>query len=114
VEKDPTLRGTKRAVIKSGEVYVGLGLWDKAQIIIFTLIGKKEGEAYLLVFHVAFFHELALDKKIRAMGMKYNDVVDMVTEWNIPWDDNLIEGFSPEFLMTEVEEEIAKRIVKSL
>jgi glucosamine--fructose-6-phosphate aminotransferase (isomerizing) len=114
VNNDPTLRGTKRRVVKVGEVYVGLGLWDKAQIIIFPLIGKEEGEEYLLVLHVTFFQDLILDKKIRAMGMKYNDVIDIVTEWNIPWQDNLIDGFSPEFLMTEPEGVIAQRIVEAV
>jgi glucosamine--fructose-6-phosphate aminotransferase (isomerizing) len=114
VEKDHTLRGTKRAVVKSGDVYVGIGLWDKAQIIIFPLIGKKEGEEYLMVLHVTFCQDLPLDKKIRAMGMKYTDVVDIVTEWNIPWEDSLLEGFSPEFLMTKPEDEIAEKIRESV
>ncbi|MGA1863990.1 MAG: SIS domain-containing protein [bacterium] len=111
VNNDNTLRGTKRKVVERGEVYMGLGLWDKAQIIIFPLIGKKDGEEYLLVLHVKFFKNLSLDKKIRGMGMKYNDVIDMVTEWNMPWQDKLLDGFSPEFLMTESDGVIAQRIV---
>lgn len=114
VEKDHTLRGTKRAVVKNSDVHIGVGLWDRAQIIIFPLMGKREGEEYLMVFHIGFFQDLPLDKKIRAMGMKYNDVIDMVTEWNISWEDNLLEGFSPEFLMTKTEEDIAEKIRNSL
>ena len=67
-----------------------------------------------MVLHISFFQDLPLDKKIRAMGMKYNDVIDMVTEWNIPWEDHLLAGFSPEFLMTKTEEDIAEKIKNSL
>jgi glucosamine--fructose-6-phosphate aminotransferase (isomerizing) len=112
VNNSNILRGTKRKVVERSEVYIGLGIWDKAQIIIFPLMGKEDGEVYLLVLHVNFFQNLSLDKKIRAMGMKYNDVIDIVTEWNIPWQDKVLNGFSPEFLMTVPEESIAQKIKK--
>ncbi|MGA1843602.1 MAG: SIS domain-containing protein [bacterium] len=110
VERDHTLRGTKRAIVKNNRLYVGIGVWDKARIIIFPLLGKKDMEAFLTVLHVSFCRELPLDKKIRALGMKYNDIMDLVTEWNIPWDDTLLEGFTPEFLLTHSEEEIVEAI----
>ncbi len=110
VEKDTTLRGTKRAVIKSGELFIGRGLWDNALIMIIPLIGKKEGEQYLTVFHISFFKDIPLDKKIKSMGIKYNHIIDMVNEWEIPWDDNLIKALCPEFLLIKSEEEIAEKI----
>ncbi|MBN2372353.1 SIS domain-containing protein [bacterium] len=114
VEKDRTLKGTKRTVVKNAEVYVGTGLRDNAQIIIFPLMGKKEGEMYLTVFHITFLDDLSMDKKIKAMGSeKYNEIVDIVTEWDIPWDDSLLEGLSAGFLMTGTEGKIAEKIKES-
>ncbi|MGA1868107.1 MAG: SIS domain-containing protein [bacterium] len=116
VERNPALRGTKRLVIKNNVLYCGVGLWDKAQIIIFPIYNKdkKTDRKYLMVLHITYREKgVSLEEKIAAMGVKYEEIVDnLAEELNIDWDDHLLEEFNTSYLMSQTAEDIIKKIAK--
>ncbi|MGA1826294.1 MAG: glutamine--fructose-6-phosphate aminotransferase, partial [bacterium] len=114
VEKNPALRGTKRFVIKNNVLYIGVGLWDKAHIIIFPLYNKNKNSEhkYLMVLHITYKDKgVSLEEKVAAMGEKYEEIVDnLAEELDINWNDHLLENFDISSLMNQTAEDIVKSI----
>lgn len=115
-EKDPSLRGTKRIVIKNNEVYIGVGLMDGAQIIIFPIhkADRSATDRYLIVMHLVYKEkDVTLMEKIAAMGDKYELlVIGFAEELNIDWDDSMLDDFNISFLMSKQPKEIIDKILE--
>ncbi|HET6460715.1 MAG TPA: SIS domain-containing protein [Syntrophales bacterium] len=113
-EKTSNLMGTKRTIVSTGQVYIGRGKSDGASIAVIPLLGEKEGIGSLLLIHVEFNELLSVKGKKEVLGYKFNDIRNLVNEYNLPWDDRYLENISTGVLLGEPVEVIAGQIRKSL
>ena len=113
-ESSTMLMGTKRTIARTGDVYVGLGKSDGASIFIVPLRKGPEGIGHLLLIHVVFNEALSPAEKRKVLGDRYNDIRNMVNEYNLMWDDSYLDILPIEILIGESVEFIATKIRKSL
>jgi hypothetical protein len=78
--------------------------------MVIPLLGGGTGDKNLLLLHVIFNETLKLSEKIEALGYRYNDIRNLVNEYNLPWSDHYLEAISLESLFSEPVEVIAGQI----
>jgi glutamine---fructose-6-phosphate transaminase (isomerizing) len=108
------LMGTKRMIVSSGHAYVGRGKSDGVPIVIIPLLGENNIVANLLLVHVNYNEALPLDKKKEVLGYRYQDIRNLVNEYNLPWHDEYLESMTLELLFSQQAEMIAERIKSHL
>jgi glucosamine--fructose-6-phosphate aminotransferase (isomerizing) len=106
--------GTKRTIVSTGHIYVGRGKSDSASIVVIPLLGDRGGVQNLLLIHSEFNEALSVKEKKDILGYQYNDIRNMVNEYNLPWDDRYLETISTAVLLGEPAEVIAGQIRKSV
>ncbi|MEJ2168627.1 MAG: SIS domain-containing protein [Desulfobacterales bacterium] len=115
VERDNRLKGTKRIIIRQGNVYIGKGRKDERSILIIPIltISKQSPTRieYLLLLHISFKANIALEAKIKALGGKYEHIKSIVQENNIVWYDGLLELVEVGELFGRSAEKIGEFIV---
>ena len=115
VEKDTKLKGTKRIIIRQGNVYIGKGRKDDRSILVIPIISDSPEMPnmieYLLLLNIAFKKEAPLAIKIKALGGKYEHIKNIVQENSITWDDNYLESVEIEELFGKSAEKIGEFIV---
>ena len=109
-ETSNLLMGTKRTIVSTGHVYIGKGKADGASIVILPLRGKNDFVSNLLLLHVDYNELLPLQEKKKVLGYRYNDIRNLVNEYNIAWDDSYIEKIPLADLFSEPVEILAGRI----
>ncbi|MCD6353447.1 MAG: SIS domain-containing protein, partial [Proteobacteria bacterium] len=62
-EKSGFLKGTKKTIVKTGDIYAGLGRFDRAPVVIIPLLGKKHFIKNILLVHVNFKKDLTASEK---------------------------------------------------
>ncbi len=113
-ESSGNLMGTKRTIVSTGHVYIGRGKSDGASMVVIPLLGEKGSVGNLLLIHVEFNESLSGKGKKEVLGYKFNDIRNLVNEYNLPWDDSYLENISTGTLLGEPMEVIAGQIRKSL
>jgi glutamine---fructose-6-phosphate transaminase (isomerizing) len=111
-ESSRLLMGTKRTIVGTGHVYVGRGKTDGASIVIVPVLGADNFVSSLLLIHVDYNELLSLRGKREVLGYRYNDIRNLVNEYNVSWDDNYLERIPLAELLCEPVEELARRISK--
>jgi glucosamine--fructose-6-phosphate aminotransferase (isomerizing) len=115
VEKDNRLKGTKRIIIRQGNVYIGKGRKDERSILIIPILTLSNQSPtrieYLLLLHVSFKTTVDLNIKIKALGGKYEHIKNIVQENNIVWHNDLLELVDIEELFGRSAEKIGEFIV---
>ena len=120
VETDKELKGTKRIIVREGNVYIGLGRKDGRSIIIIPVISDSARNPniieYLLLLNISFKAQEGVPLPIRtkALGGKYERIKNMVQENSISWDDRYIEGMELKSLFGWSAEKIAESIVSKI
>jgi len=109
-ESKSPLIGTKRTITSMKHVYVGQGKLDGATIIIIPLITPEQRVSHLLLLHVELNENMGLREKIDLLGYKYQDIKNIIAEYNLPWDDKYLGGFPLIRLLGEPPEIIAHEI----
>ena len=104
------LRGTKRTIVSTGHVYIGRGKSDGASIAVLPLLEENNFISGLLLIHINYNELLPLREKKEVLGYRYNDIRNLVNEYNLPWEDCYLESFSLESLFSEPIEVIAEKI----
>jgi glucosamine--fructose-6-phosphate aminotransferase (isomerizing) len=110
VEQSRLLMGAKRTIVGTGHVYAGRGKSDGAPILIIPLLGEGPGVRNLLLVHILFNEALSLTEKIAVLGYRFNDIRNLINEYNLPWNDSYLESISLESLFSEPVEIIAGQI----
>jgi glucosamine--fructose-6-phosphate aminotransferase (isomerizing) len=100
------LMGVKRTIVSTGHVYLGRGKTDNAPIVIIPLRGEKTAVSNLLLIHVQFNENLKLADKIASLGYRYNDIRNLIDEYNLQWNDRYMEDIPLESLFSEPIEAI--------
>jgi glutamine---fructose-6-phosphate transaminase (isomerizing) len=108
------LMGTKRAIIKNRDIYAGSGKSDSASIVIISLLGQNLIPEQLVLFHVDFETALDIEKKKAILGEKLGDIMNMLDEENIAWQDDFIRDLPVKLLLGEAPEVIADIIKKEI
>jgi glutamine---fructose-6-phosphate transaminase (isomerizing) len=109
-ESTGLLMGTKRTIVSTGHVYVGRGKSDGAPLVIIPLLGDKPGVRSLLLIHVVFNETLPLKEKKEVLGYQYNDIRNLINEYNLPWNDRYLDSLPLEILLGEPPDVIAGKI----
>lgn len=84
------LMGVKRTIVSTGYVYIGKGQADGALIVILPLRSGGEFVSHLLLLHVEYNESLPISKRKEVLGYRYNDIKNLVNEYNIRWDDRYL------------------------
>jgi glucosamine--fructose-6-phosphate aminotransferase (isomerizing) len=102
------LKGTKRIIVRQGNVYIGKGRKDDRSIIVIPATNRIDR---LLLLNIGFQENTPLGAKIKALGGKYEHIKNIVQENNIPWDDALLETVAMDELFGRSAEKIGDYIV---
>jgi glucosamine--fructose-6-phosphate aminotransferase (isomerizing) len=91
VETDFRLKGTKRIIVRQGNVYIGKGRKDNRSILVIPVISTSPEKPNiienLLLLNIGFKAEATLEIKAKALGGKYEHIKNIVQENNISWKD---------------------------
>ena len=109
-DRPTTLMGTKRMIVSTGHLYIGKGKSDGVPIVIIPLLGEHTAVDHLLLLHIDYNETLTAAEKREALGYRYNDIRNLINEYNVPWHDEYLESFSVESLFSEPIESIAGQI----
>jgi len=114
VEKDVSLKGTKKIIVKQGNVYIGMGRRDDRSFIVIPVISAFSEMPnifeHLLLLNISFQDNVPLGDKIKALGGKYEHIKNIVQENNIVWKDNYLELVEMRRLFGRSAEKIAESI----
>jgi len=118
VETDPMLKGTKRIIVREGNVYIGKGRKDDRSIIIIPIISAASAKTnmieYILLLTFSFKESVPLPVKIKALGGKHERIKNIVQENSIRWDDQYIELVEMHDLFGVSAEKIGEFIVSRI
>jgi glucosamine--fructose-6-phosphate aminotransferase (isomerizing) len=114
VETDKRLVGTKRIIVKNGNVFIGRGRRDSRSILVIPVMSVGTKTDHLVLFNVAFKQEVELQQKVDALGGKYHHIRNIVEETSIAWQDEYLNLLKIEELFGMSAEKIAEAIVSSL
>jgi len=114
VESESRLKGTKRIIVRQGNVYIGKGRKDDRSILVIPILSTSADSSnkivHLLLLHVSFRQRVPLDRKIKALGGKYEHVKNIVQENSISWQDRYLEMIAIEELFGRSAEKIGEYI----
>ena len=115
VETDKRLKGTKRIIVRQGNVYIGKGRKDERSILVIPILSASADSPnkieFLLLLHVSFKQTIPLENKIKALGGKYEHVKNIVQENSIVWQDQYLEKVEVDELFGRSAEKIGEYIV---
>jgi len=111
VQEDNRLKGTKRIIVKAGNVFIGKGRIDNRGILIIPVTKKGPHIDHLLLLNVGFKREIDLSKKVRALGDKFTHIKNIVEETGLSWQDDLLNMLKVEELFGDSAEKIAEYII---
>ncbi len=115
VETDNLLKGTKRIIVREGNVYIGIGRKDDRSIIVIPIISTSPDMPNLieniLLLNISFIENVPLAVKIKALGGKYERIKNIVQENSVKWDDGHLELVEMKALFGISAEKIGEFIV---
>jgi glucosamine--fructose-6-phosphate aminotransferase (isomerizing) len=115
VETDRTLKGSKRIIVRQGNVYIGKGRKDNRSILVIPLLSASPTNGnrveHLLLLHIAFKDHVPLGQKIRALGGKYEHIKNIVQENSVGWNDAMLDQVPVEELFGRSAEKVGEFIV---
>jgi glucosamine--fructose-6-phosphate aminotransferase (isomerizing) len=118
VENDNRLKGTKKIIASQGNVYIGKGRKDDRSIIVIPVISESPSTPnileYLLLLNISFKEDVPLSVKIKALGGKYEHIVNIVQENSMIWEDKHLELVEIPELFGRSAEKIGEYIVSRL
>ncbi len=104
------LMGTKKTIVRTRNIYVGQGKSDGASIVIIPVLNNGTNIGNLLLVHVSFNENLPVAAKRSILGNRYNDIRNLINEYNLAWDDRYLETIPLQNLLGEQVEIIARLI----
>ncbi len=115
VEKDAELKGTKRIIVGQGNVYIGKGRKDGRSIVVIPATSNDPADGsrirYLLLLNIGFKESIPLEKKIKALGGKYDHIKNIVQENSVPWADGDLDEVAVDDLFGQSAEKLAEAMV---
>ena len=114
VETDNQLKGTKRIIVSQGNVYIGKGRKDERSLVAVPILSNSSLSPniieYLVLLHIAFKSNVALENRIKALGGKYEHIKNIVQENSIIWHDQFLDLVEIEELFGRSAEKVGEFI----
>jgi len=104
------LMGSKRTIVRTGDVYAGEGKSDHASIIVIPLLNSLKVVEHLLLLHVEYNEAMDIEQKKELLGEKYSDIKNLIDEYNVAWSDEYLEDLSFRVLLGE-DVEVIKNMI---
>jgi hypothetical protein len=111
-ERGAPLIGTKRTVVYDRRAFVGVGGRDARPIAIIPLVDHRFKVNAVALLHLEFREEMSREEKLKALGDRYNDVVNGVTEADVDWTDERLDRLAPTEIVLLTPGELASRIIR--
>jgi glucosamine--fructose-6-phosphate aminotransferase (isomerizing) len=115
VESDTQLKGTKRIIVRKGNVYIGKGRKDGRSILVIPATSPSQTGPNiiqnLLLLNISFKKDLPLPVKIKALGGKYEHIKNIVQENSVPWKNDYLNLVAMEELFGRSAEKIGEFII---
>jgi glucosamine--fructose-6-phosphate aminotransferase (isomerizing) len=106
------LKGTKRGVVGTRRPFVGIGAKDGRSIAILPLVDARLRCTALALLHLRFREAMPVEEKVRVLGhRRLEEVVNGVTEADIPWSDALLDPIPPRDLFARSTETLVATLV---
>jgi glucosamine--fructose-6-phosphate aminotransferase (isomerizing) len=117
-ETDQTLKGTKKIIVRQGNVYIGKGRKDDRSILIIPIISTDPNRPntieHLMLLEIDFKAQVDLPTKVKALGGKHEHIKNLVQENNIQWEDQFLELIDMPELFGRSAEKVSEMIVSRL
>ena len=117
-EQDNRLKGTKRIIVRRGNVYIGKGRKDNRSILVIPLISDNPSRPntieFMVLLDIVFDPDVTIASKIRALGGKHEHIKNLVQENNIVWEDKFLELVDMTDLFGRSAEKVAESIIAEL
>ena len=116
VETDSRLQGTKRIIVREGNVFIERGRNDDRNIIIIPIFSATSANSIsnLMLLHIAFKEQVPLSVKIKALGGKHERIKNIVQETSATWSDTYLEWVRMEDLFGQSAEKTAEYIISRI
>jgi glucosamine--fructose-6-phosphate aminotransferase (isomerizing) len=117
VETDTRLKGTKKIIVRQGNIYIGKGRKDDRSIIVIPIIsGEKSLNTidHLLLLNIRFKPEVALEAKIKALGGKFEHIKNIVQENSIDWEDAYLDKIAIDELFGRSAEKVSDYLLQQI
>ncbi len=118
VEKDKALKGTKRIIVRQGNVYIGKGRKDDRSIVVIPAISTDPSASnrieLLLLLNIGFKPQISLPAKVKALGGKYEHIKNIVQENSLQWEEDHLNLVPVDELFGLSAEKIGEQIVAQL
>jgi len=106
------LKGTKRGVVAQRRHFVGIGAKDGRSLVIVPLLDARVHCTALVLLHVKFRETMPVEGKVAVLGhRRLDEIVDGVTEADVPWTDSLLDPVPPKHLVAFSTEKVIEEIV---
>lgn len=106
------LRGTKRGVVGGRRHFIGIGAKDGRTLAILPLLDPRLHCTAILLLHVGFRDAMPVEGKVAVLGpRKLEEIVNGVTEADVPWTDALLGPVPPKHLVCHPAERVVEEIV---
>jgi len=117
-EQDNRLKGTKKIIVRRGNVYIGKGRKDNRSILVIPLISDDPSQLntieFLMLLDIGFNPDVSLPSKVKALGGKHEHIKNLVQENNIIWEDNFLELVDMAELFGWSAEKVAESLIVKL
>jgi glucosamine--fructose-6-phosphate aminotransferase (isomerizing) len=118
VETDHRLKGTKRIIVRQGNVYIGKGRKDDRSIIVIPIISASSEMPnrieFLLLLNISFKAQVPLAARAKALGGKHEHIKNIVQENSLVWEDKHLDLVEMDELFGRSAEKIGEYIVSRL
>jgi glutamine---fructose-6-phosphate transaminase (isomerizing) len=115
VEKDSVLKGTKRIIVRQGNVHIGKGRKDGRSIVVIPATSEDPTDGnrirYLLLLNIGFRESIPLQTKVKALGGKYEHIKNIVQENSVAWSDAYLDEVPVDDLFGQSAEKLADGMV---
>lgn len=117
-ESDQSLKGSKRIIVRQGNVYLGKGRKDDRSVLLIPVLSADPSHPnmieHLLLLEVAFRNDVDLPTRVKALGGKHEHIKNIVQENSITWQDEYLDRIPIEELFGRSAEKVAEMIVEKV
>ena len=117
-EGEITLRGTKRIIVRQGNVYIGKGRKDDRSIIVIPLISTDSERPnwieHMLLLNISFKDNVETVARIKALGGKFEHIKNIVQENSLAWEDHYLDFVPIDELFGRSAEKVGEYIIRQI
>jgi len=117
-ESDQSLKGSKRIIVRQGNVYLGKGRKDDRSVLVIPVLSADPSHPnmveHLLLLEVEFRNDVDLPIRVKALGGKHEHIKNIVQENSITWQDEYLDRVPMEELFGRSAEKVAEMIVEKV